>query len=148
MLRAITGPSVSALYVGYLFHHESPLRKPGHVSKKIALAALRIAAGSGEKLELGDITVEKEWTFAGDVAGPCSLWCARIPRSRRPSDPGATHSIKDCWISASASSGRIGEAMLHLKEGFILNIPGWVSDPATIFSLGCPQRSGLPSSRE
>jgi len=48
------------VYVGYLFHHESPLRKPDHVSQKIALAVKRIARGSDEVLELGDITVEKE----------------------------------------------------------------------------------------
>ena len=34
------------VYVGYLFHHESPMRKPNHVSKMIALAARRIANGS------------------------------------------------------------------------------------------------------
>jgi GDPmannose 4,6-dehydratase len=54
-------------YVGYLFHHESPFRKAHHVSKMIALAVKRIAAGSDEVLELKDISVEKEWTFAYDV---------------------------------------------------------------------------------
>ncbi len=56
------------MYVGYLFHHESPLRKPNHVSQKIALAVKRIEKGSDEILELGDISVEKEWTFADDIA--------------------------------------------------------------------------------
>ena len=56
------------VYVGYLFHHESPLRKAHHVSKIIALAARRIADGGKEIIELGDISVKKEWTFAGDVA--------------------------------------------------------------------------------
>jgi GDPmannose 4,6-dehydratase len=36
-------------YVGYLFHHESPLRKPNHVSQKIAQAALRIAGGAASR---------------------------------------------------------------------------------------------------
>lgn len=54
-------------YVGYLFHHESPLRGPHHVCQKIAQVALRIAEGSEEVLELGDISVRKEVTFAGDV---------------------------------------------------------------------------------
>jgi len=56
-------------YVGYLFHHESPLRKPHHVSRKIVDAVRRISAGSDEIIELGDVSVRKEWTFAGDVAG-------------------------------------------------------------------------------
>src|SRR4029077_7495095 len=61
-------------YVGFLFHHESPLRKTGHLSHVIASAARRIGAGSDEKLEIGDASVVKEWTFAGDtVAGILAL---------------------------------------------------------------------------
>ena len=37
------------------------------MAKKIAAAAKRIASGSNEKLEIGDISVIKEWTYAGDV---------------------------------------------------------------------------------
>jgi len=55
-------------YVGYLFHHESPLRGVQHVCQKIAQAARRIAEGSEEILELGDISVRKEWVFAENVA--------------------------------------------------------------------------------
>lgn len=56
------------VYVGFLFHHESPLRKSCHVSKMIVNAAKDIAVGKRDYLELGDLSVEKEWTFAGDVA--------------------------------------------------------------------------------
>lgn len=55
-------------YVGYLFHHESPLRKSHHLSKFIADGVKRIAAGSLEKLEIGDYSVKKEWGYAGDIA--------------------------------------------------------------------------------
>jgi GDPmannose 4,6-dehydratase len=54
-------------YVGYLFHHESPLRKQNHVSQKIVSAVRRIASGSSETIKLEDISVRKEWTFAGDT---------------------------------------------------------------------------------
>ncbi|HCN84411.1 MAG TPA: epimerase [Sphingobacteriaceae bacterium] len=55
-------------YVGYLFNHESPFRKESGVSQKIVKAVKRIAAGSSEKIEMGNINVEKEWAFAGDIA--------------------------------------------------------------------------------
>jgi GDPmannose 4,6-dehydratase len=55
------------VYCGYLFHHESPMRGKQHVSQMIVQAARRIAEGNEETLELGDISVKKEWTFAGDV---------------------------------------------------------------------------------
>src|ERR1043166_5929016 len=54
-------------YVGYLFHHDSPLRTSHHLSQKIAQAAVRIAHGSKEKLEVGRLSVQKEWNFAGDI---------------------------------------------------------------------------------
>jgi GDPmannose 4,6-dehydratase len=54
-------------YVGYFFNHDSPLRSERHVTKMISEAAKRIAAGSNEKLEIGDMSVIKEWSFAGDI---------------------------------------------------------------------------------
>src|SRR5205085_129762 len=51
------------VYVGYFFNHDSPLRTERHVNQKIALAARKIAAGSREKLEIGDASVKKEFNF-------------------------------------------------------------------------------------
>lgn len=55
------------VYVGYFFNHDSPRRSVRHINQKIVLAAKAIAAGSIEKLELGDVTIKKEFNFAGDV---------------------------------------------------------------------------------
>ncbi len=46
---------------GILFNHESPLRKSRFVTQKIVKAACRIAQGSGEKLVLGNISIERDW---------------------------------------------------------------------------------------
>src|SRR5260370_3753152 len=42
-----------ATYVGYLFHHESPLPPGPHVSQKVARPAGAIRSGKKHKLELG-----------------------------------------------------------------------------------------------
>jgi GDPmannose 4,6-dehydratase len=55
-------------YTGYLFHHDSPLRTQQHLNRKIADAAKAIAAGKEYSLSIGDVTVEKEFGFAGDIA--------------------------------------------------------------------------------
>ena len=55
------------VYVGYFFNHDSPQRLEKHISQKIALSVQRIASGKQEKIEIGDISVEKEYTFAGDI---------------------------------------------------------------------------------
>lgn len=49
---------------GILFNHESPLRPERFVSQKIVQAARRIAAGSKEKLDLGNTRVVRDWGWA------------------------------------------------------------------------------------
>jgi len=49
---------------GILFNHESPLRPEHFVTQKIVKAAARIAAGSGEKLEMGNIDIHRDWGWA------------------------------------------------------------------------------------
>ncbi|HWY61223.1 MAG TPA: GDP-mannose 4,6-dehydratase [Rhizomicrobium sp.] len=53
---------------GILSNHESPLRPNRFVTRKIITAANRIAGGSGEKLVLGDLSVERDWGWAPDYA--------------------------------------------------------------------------------
>jgi GDPmannose 4,6-dehydratase len=49
---------------GILYNHESPLRPPRFVTRKVVAAAARIAAGSGETLRLGNLDVERDWGWA------------------------------------------------------------------------------------
>lgn len=55
------------VYVGYLFNHDSPLRNERHITKMISETAKRIARGNIEKLEIGNMSVVKEWSYAGDI---------------------------------------------------------------------------------
>lgn len=49
---------------GILFNHESPLRPERFVTKKIVATAARIAAGSDEKLHLGNLSISRDWGWA------------------------------------------------------------------------------------
>jgi GDPmannose 4,6-dehydratase len=49
---------------GILFNHESPLRPARFVTRKIVSAACRIAAGSTERLQLGNIEIQRDWGWA------------------------------------------------------------------------------------
>jgi GDPmannose 4,6-dehydratase len=49
---------------GILFNHESPIRPERFVTQKIVKVARRIAAGSREKLELGNTRVVRDWGWA------------------------------------------------------------------------------------
>src|SRR5258708_16841711 len=91
-----------ATYVDYLFHHESPFRPPGHVSQKVVRAASAIASGKEAKLELGDLTVVKEWTFAGDVADAIATLVAQDNVFEAVIGSGMGHTIEQ-WVETCFS---------------------------------------------
>lgn len=49
---------------GILFNHDSPLRPERFVTQKIIRAACRIAEGSKETLDLGNVDVVRDWGWA------------------------------------------------------------------------------------
>ena len=51
-----------------LYNHESPLRGPQFVTRKITRAAAEIALGRRDGLTLGNLDVRRDWGFAGDYA--------------------------------------------------------------------------------
>ncbi len=57
---------------GIMFNHESILRPKRFVTRKICQAAARIALGSNEMLELGDITIKRDWGWAPEYV--MAMW--------------------------------------------------------------------------
>ncbi len=131
-------------YVGYLFHHESPLRKPNHVSMMIALAVQRIAAGSNEVIELGDIDVEKEWTFAGDVAKGIFTLVEQDDVFEAVIGSGVTYSIKNWLEQCFGLVGKEWDEHVRLREGFTPEYQRLVSNPAIMQTLGWTPSVNLP----
>lgn len=86
-----------AVYCGYFFNHDSPLRSDRHVNQKVVSAVKRIASGSNEKLELGNIDVKKEFNYAGDVVE--AIWTLVNQNSvfEVIIGSGEAHSIKE-WV--------------------------------------------------
>lgn len=123
-------------YVGYLFHHESPLRKPNHISQMIAQAVLRIAGGSSEAIPLGDISTSKEWTYAGDVAEAILTLVTQDKVYEATIGSGEVHTIQE-WLEVCF--GLINEDWRkHVStiEGYTAEYPRLHSSPQTINSLG------------
>lgn len=131
------------IYVGYLFHHESPLRTPEHVSQKTALAVNAIAAGRMSHLELGDLTVAKEWTFAGDVAEGILTLMSQSAIYEAVIGSGTAYTIAQ-WVAACFSAAKLD------WRDYVRTIPGFkpeyrvlVSDPRRILSLGWKPRMSM-----
>jgi GDPmannose 4,6-dehydratase len=79
---------------GILFNHESPLRGHEFVTRKITLALARISQGRQGVLELGNLSAERDWGFAGDYVE--GMWL--MLQQPRPDDyvlaTGKTHTVR------------------------------------------------------
>jgi GDPmannose 4,6-dehydratase len=106
------------------------------VSKKIASAVQRIAAGSHEFIDLGDISVKKEWTYAGDVAEAIMILIQQenifeaVIGSGRPYD--IEYWLKCCFDIIDKD----WRDYTNLQEGFHAEYSLLYSNPALIKRLG------------
>jgi GDPmannose 4,6-dehydratase len=123
-------------YVGYLFHHESPLRGAEHVCQKIAQTARRIAEGSEEIIQLGDISVRKEWTFAKDIAEGIITLIEQDQVFEATIGSGLAYSIADWLDECFKFINKDWRHHVRQKENFKAEYQILVSNPATINSLG------------
>ena len=124
------------VYVGYLFHHESPLRKDNHISKMITNAVKRIAIGSNEKITLGNISVKKEWAFAGDIAEGIFTLITQDKIFEACIGTGKAYSIQDWLEICFYRINRDWKNNVILKESFLPEYKILVSDPSTMNSIG------------
>jgi len=90
---------------GILFNHESPLRPARFVTRKIVDGAIRIAAGSKEKLVLGRLDIVRDWGFAPEYVD--AMW--RMLQLDKPCDlviaTGSSASLEDFVRIAFRSVG-------------------------------------------
>jgi GDPmannose 4,6-dehydratase len=80
---------------GILFNHESPLRPSRFVTSKIVKSACRIYQGSQEKLNLGNISIQRDWGWAPEYVD--AMW--RMLQQDEPDDyvvaTGQTNSLQE-----------------------------------------------------
>jgi GDPmannose 4,6-dehydratase len=90
---------------GILFNHESPLRGPEFVTRKITSSLVRIARGSSEVLELGNLEAQRDWGFAGDyVEGMWLMLQAKSPDNFVLST-GSSMSVRQFLEMAATATG-------------------------------------------
>lgn len=90
---------------GILFNHESERRGETFVTRKITLAAARIAQGKQEKLYLGNLSSLRDWGYAKDYV-EC-MWL--ILQQPEPDDyviaTGEQHSVREFCLYAFRRAG-------------------------------------------
>ena len=106
------------------------------MSKKISEAAKRIAAGSDEKLAIGDIGAIKEWTFAGDIVKAVWMLVNQETITEAIIGSGKGYSLED-WLQRCFSLvGKDWRDHVVKTEGFAGAYQQLVSDPSLLFSIG------------
>lgn len=90
---------------GILFNHESERRGENFVTRKITLAACRIAAGLQDKLYLGNLNAKRDWGYARDYV-EC-MWL--MLQNDRPDDyviaTGEYHTVREFCTLAFREAG-------------------------------------------
>ena len=120
---------------GILFNHESPLRPERFVTKKIVVAARRIAAGSGEKLHLGNISIARDWGSAEEYVE--AMWM--MLQQPQPEDfviaTGETNTLEDFVAEVFRSLG------LDWRE-HVISDPSLLRPSEIMVSRGNPEKAG------
>lgn len=113
---------------GILFNHESERRGENFVTRKITLAAGRIACGLQDKLQLGNMDSLRDWGYAKDYV-EC-MWL--ILQQEQPDDfviaTGEQHTVRDFTEKAFQAVGitlrwegkGIEEKGIDVKTGKVL----------------------------
>jgi GDPmannose 4,6-dehydratase len=121
---------------GILFNHESALRPERFVTKKIVSAARRIAAGSDEKLKLGNIEIRRDWGWAPEYVD--AMW--RMLSRESPEDfviaTGVTQSLQQ-FVQAVFE-----EAGLNWRNHVIVD-PAFLRPSDPLESVGNPTKAKL-----
>ena len=90
---------------GILFNHESPLRGPEFVTRKITDGLARIRLGLAETLELGNLAARRDWGYAEDYV--LGMWM--MLQQERADDyvlaTGRAHSVRDFVDLAAGALG-------------------------------------------
>ena len=112
--------------------HESPLRPPAFVSRKITSAVAEIALARRSVLTLGNVDVVRDWGFAGEYVAALRLIATSAEPTDLPIGTGVAHTLADLVAAAFAAVG-IDDPAPHLAQDPDLlrpaDIPVLVADP-------------------
>lgn len=136
---------------GILFNHESERRGENFVTRKITMAADRIACGLQDHLELGNLNALRDWGYAKDYV-EC-MWL--VLQQDKPDDfviaTGVQHTVREFTELAFANNGikiewqgnGIDEKGYNAKTGKMLVCvnPKWFRPTDVVNLLGNPTKA-------
>lgn len=88
-----------------LYNHESPLRPERFVTRKITVAAARIARGLQDTITLGNVDAARDWGWAPDVVAALRLAAAHPEPGDFVIGTGELHTVREFAVEAFAAAG-------------------------------------------
>jgi GDPmannose 4,6-dehydratase len=137
---------------GITFNHESPLRPPGFVTRKITMGLARLKLGLQPVLELGNVDAERDWGHAADYVQAIWLMLQRDDARDYVLATGCTNSVR---TFVDLAAGALGVSLDWEGEGLTARARErktgrvWVRvDPAFMRPIDLPRVSGNPRRAE
>jgi GDPmannose 4,6-dehydratase len=132
-----------SVYVGYFFNHDSPLRSQQHVNQKIVSFVKSLSQNEDAKLEIGDLSVKKEFNFAGDVVEAVWQLVNQNQVFEAIIGSGKAYSIED-WLKICFDSVRKNwQDYVEIINDFQSEYQVLVSNPALIKSIGWQPKTSI-----
>ncbi len=119
---------------GILFNHESPLRGPEFVTRKITLAVARIKRGLQKELRLGNLDAKRDWGFAKEYVEGMHLMLQQDVPEDFVLATGETHTV-EAFVEAAFSA-----AGLRWRDHVVID-PAFVRPAEVDLLLGDPGKA-------
>lgn len=119
---------------GILFNHESPLRSERFVTQKIISGVKKIRTGELAKLELGNLSIRRDWGWAPEYVE--AMWL--MLQQDEPDDyviaTGETHSLAEFVDTAFSLAGLNWRDYVVSNNSLLrpTDIPACIADPSKI----------------
>ena len=104
---------------GILFNHESPLRGPEFVTRKITLAVARIKKGLQKELRLGNLDAKRDWGFAREYVEGMHLMLQQDVPEDFVLATGETRTVEEFVEAAFSAAGLTWQDHVVLDPAFV-----------------------------
>ena len=130
---------------GILFNHESHLRAPGFLSRRVIEGVINIARGQSGKLHLGNIHQVVDWSHAVDFVSGFTMCLQTECANDYVFASGKGHSVQDFVQLAFEHVGLQWDKHIEVDSSRVPHLtPARIGDSGRLRALGWKPRSKFP----
>jgi GDPmannose 4,6-dehydratase len=118
-----------------LYNHESPMRPPTFVTRKITQGAAAIAKGEATELRLGNLDSRRDWGWAPDYVVALATAAAHEVPGDYVIGTGVAHSVREFVAAAFAAAG------VPDWEKYVIQDPAFYREVDPTFHLADPSKA-------